>query len=54
MTLSTRRASSQLIALAERERAALVSGDNHLLDLRGTIPVYSPREFLELVEAPGG
>lgn len=43
-----------LIALAERERAALVSGDNHLLDLRGTIPVYSPREFLELVEAQGG
>lgn len=38
-----------LIALASEERAALVSGDGHLLALRGRIPVYSPRDFLELV-----
>lgn len=35
-----------LIALAERERVPLVSGDGHLLALRGRIPVSSPREFL--------
>jgi uncharacterized protein len=35
-----------LIALAHAENAALVSGDRHLLDLAGTIPVFSPREFL--------
>jgi uncharacterized protein len=38
-----------LIALAASQRAALVSGDKHLLDLSGRIPVYSPREFLELL-----
>lgn len=40
-----------LIALAARERAALVSGDKHLLDLRGRLPVYSPRDFLDLIAA---
>jgi predicted nucleic acid-binding protein len=39
-----------LIALAAEQNAALVSGDRHLLDLKGRIPVYSPRDFLELVE----
>jgi uncharacterized protein len=39
-----------LIALAAEQKAALVSGDRHLLDLRGRIPVYSPRDFLGLVE----
>lgn len=39
-----------LIALAGAERAALVSGDKHLLALAGRIPVYSPREFLELLD----
>lgn len=39
-----------LIALAYSTRAALVSGDAHLLSLAGQIPVYSPREFLELLE----
>ena len=34
-----------LIALAHRQGAALVSGDRHLLDLAGTIPVFSPSEF---------
>jgi len=36
-----------LIALAESEEAALVSGDGHLLELASRAPVYSPREFLE-------
>jgi uncharacterized protein len=35
-----------LIALAHSEEAALVSGDRHLLDLAGSIPVFSPSEFL--------
>ncbi|MBA2420337.1 MAG: hypothetical protein H0V57_04320 [Thermoleophilaceae bacterium] len=38
-----------LIALAAEQRAALVSGDKHLLALAGRIPVYSPREFIDLV-----
>ena len=38
-----------LIALAEEEQAALVSGDAHLLALAGTIPVLSARQFLELL-----
>lgn len=38
-----------LIALAAVQHAALVSGDRHLLELSGTIPVYSPRDFLELL-----
>lgn len=38
-----------LIALAAAGRAALVSGDKHLLVLREHIPVYSPKEFLELL-----
>lgn len=36
-----------LIALAEAERAALVSGDRHLLDLADRLPVWSPRDFLD-------
>ncbi len=40
-----------LIALASSERAALVSGDKHLLDLAADIPVFSPREFIELLAA---
>lgn len=35
-----------LIALAERERALLVSGDDHLLELSGRIPVVTAAEFL--------
>lgn len=38
-----------LIALAAEQHAALVSGDKHLLALAGRIPVYSPREFVDLV-----
>lgn len=40
-----------LIGLAASQRAALVSGDQHLLALKNRIPVYSPRNFLELMES---
>jgi putative PIN family toxin of toxin-antitoxin system len=37
-----------LIALARSAQAfALVSGDRHLTRLRGVIPVFAPREFLD-------
>ena len=36
-----------LIALAASRRAILVSGDRHLLDLNGEIPVESPSQFLQ-------
>jgi putative PIN family toxin of toxin-antitoxin system len=36
-----------LLALAEAERAMLVSGDRHLLDLADRFPVSSPRDFLD-------
>ena len=35
-----------LVALAEQERAILVSGDQHLLALVGRFPIRSPRVFL--------
>jgi uncharacterized protein len=38
-----------LISIASAHRAALVSGDKHLLTLEGEIPVFSPRAFLELL-----
>ncbi len=41
-----------LIALAAEQRAALVSGDNHLLKLSGRIPVYSPVQFLDVLGSP--
>ena len=40
-------ADDYLLALAAREQVPLVSGDEHLLGLRGRAPVFSPREFLE-------
>jgi len=40
-----------LLALAARERAPLVSGDEHLLSLRDRAPVSSPRQFLELLSS---
>jgi predicted nucleic acid-binding protein len=39
-----------LLALAERERAVLVSGDRHLLALADELPVQTARAFLESVE----
>jgi putative PIN family toxin of toxin-antitoxin system len=38
-----------LIALASSQRAALVSGDKHLLDLADQIPVFSSREFVHML-----
>lgn len=35
-----------LISLAHARNAALISGDKHLLDLAGRIPVFSPSKFL--------
>lgn len=35
-----------LIALAERQRAVLVSGDEHLLELADRIPVFTAAGFL--------
>ena len=39
-----------LIALVENSRSVLVSGDGDLLELSQQIPVYSPREFLDLLQ----
>ena len=36
-----------LLALAEAERAVLVSGDQHLLALAGELPIQTPRAFLD-------
>jgi putative PIN family toxin of toxin-antitoxin system len=36
-----------LFALAERERAVIVSGDRHVLSLAARFPVRSPRDFLD-------
>jgi putative PIN family toxin of toxin-antitoxin system len=38
-----------LLALAESEAAALVSGDGHLLALSAELPVLTPREFLVII-----
>lgn len=41
-----------LLALAEQERAVLVSGDQHVLTLAGELPILTPRAFLDtLTEA---
>jgi putative PIN family toxin of toxin-antitoxin system len=39
-----------LIALAEGAQAVIVSGDAHLLGLAPSVPVYSPTQFLDLLE----
>ena len=39
-----------LIALAAESKAAIVSGDRHLLGLSHRIPVYTPSEFLDLLQ----
>lgn len=36
-----------LLAVAARENVPLVSGDEHLLALRGRAPIFSPRDFLD-------
>jgi putative PIN family toxin of toxin-antitoxin system len=42
-----------LVALAGRSRLALVSGDKDLLELAGQIPVFTPREFLDMLTGRG-
>jgi uncharacterized protein len=42
-----------LLALAAHERAAPVSGDRHLLELVGKLPIYPPAAFLGLLDRPG-
>ena len=39
-----------LIGLAGKSRSVLVSGDGDLLELSEQSPVYSPREFLDLLQ----
>ena len=39
-----------LIALAAESQAVIVSGDGHLLRLAGDAPVYSPAQFLEMLD----
>ncbi len=39
-----------LLALTARERVPLLSGDEHILSLRGRAPVFTPREFLAQLE----
>lgn len=36
-----------LLALAESERAVLVSGDRHLLALANELPIRTPHEFAD-------
>ncbi len=38
-----------LIAIAQKSKAALVTGDRHLLDLPGMPAIMSPRQFLALL-----
>ncbi|HEY7692555.1 MAG TPA: putative toxin-antitoxin system toxin component, PIN family [Gaiellaceae bacterium] len=41
-----------LLALAEQERAVLVSGDRHLLALAGDLPITTARAFLDSLVKP--
>jgi len=41
------------MALAAAERAILVSGDRHVLEVAGGLPIYSPASFLLLLEQDG-
>jgi predicted nucleic acid-binding protein len=38
-----------LVARAIDRRAFLVTGDQHLLGLRGELPIYPPAEFLRML-----
>lgn len=44
---STDRGDDYLIALAEAERAVLVTGDHHLLALADQLPIQTARPFLD-------
>jgi len=48
---SADRKDDYLLALAGRENVPLVSGDAHLLALGGVLPILSPRELLDRVQA---
>jgi putative PIN family toxin of toxin-antitoxin system len=39
-----------LLALAERQRAVLVSGDRDLLDLRDRFPIFTAADFLDWLD----
>ncbi len=39
-----------LVALAAHARVPIVSGDRHLLDLANRIPVFTPREFVVMLD----
>ncbi len=39
-----------LLALAEAERAVLVSGDQHVLGLSERFPIFTPRAFLDALQ----
>jgi len=41
----------RLIAAAASAHAALITGDAHLLELEGSIPLLSPRTFLDSLDA---
>ncbi len=43
-----------LVALAAANQALVVSGDRHLLGLSDDMPVYTPAEFLSLIEGSHG
>lgn len=43
-----------LPAVAEAEKAIVVSGDQHLLELADRFPIRTPRAFLEGLEASNG
>jgi len=45
---------ANLVILAAATRAALVSADRHLLELRQHVPVHTPGEFVQLAEALEG
>lgn len=38
-----------LISLASMANALLVSGDDHLLSMRPSLPIHSPADFLKLI-----
>jgi len=42
-----------LLALAEQERAVLVSGDRHLLALADELPIQTARAFLDSLDSLG-
>ncbi len=50
VVLSADPGDNYLISIAAAARAVIVSGDGHLLDLAERLPVYSPANFLVLLD----